>query len=337
LETFELLEISSCTEGQFLWMKSKEVPSTGGTGVGSGIRMGTFFRFNSGLVLRGHWDSRLVVGREYGTPGRESTSHKEWIAMREDRFTNKVAIVSGGGTGIGKACAVGFANEGATVVIAGRREERLEEVVSLLQEMGAVARYQVTDISKPMDVRRLVESTVRDFGSLDIYLANASVPYDNLIENVTDEDIDRVTDINVKGTYYQLREATRAMKKQKSGSIVVISSGSSVVGHPFNSLYCGTKAAASNMVRALALELAEEGIRVNDVAPGIIDTPMPRSRAALTPDPEAFFAALADREPMKRLGTPEEVANVVMFLASDEATFVTGALYTVDGGFLAGK
>jgi len=257
--------------------------------------------------------------------------------MREERFTDKVVIVSGGGTGIGKACAIGFANEGAKVVVAGRREEPLQEVVNLLHEMGAVAGYKVTDISKPMDVKSLVEDSVSKFGSLDVYLANASVPYDNLIEDVTDEDIDRVIDTNVKGTYYQLREATRVMKKQKSGSIVVITSGSSVVGHPFNSLYCGSKAAASNMVRALALELAEEGIRVNDVAPGIIDTPMPRDRAALTEDPEAFFAALADREPMKRLGTPEEVANVVMFLASSEASFVTGALYTVDGGFLAGK
>jgi NAD(P)-dependent dehydrogenase (short-subunit alcohol dehydrogenase family) len=269
--------------------------------------------------------------------GQESIRDKDWITMREERFTNRVVVVSGGGTGIGKACAVGFANEGAKVVIAGRREERLEEVVRLLHEKGAIAAYKVTDISKPLDVRRLVESTVDEFGSLDVYLANASVPYDNLIEDVTDDDIDRVIDINVKGMYYQLREATRAMKKQKSGSIVVVTSGSSVVGHPFNSLYCGSKAAASNMVRALALELAEEGIRVNDVAPGIIDTPMPRSRAALTSDPESFFAALAEREPMKRLGTPEEVANVVMFLASDEASFITGALYTVDGGFLAGK
>jgi NAD(P)-dependent dehydrogenase (short-subunit alcohol dehydrogenase family) len=246
-------------------------------------------------------------------------------------------IVSGGGTGIGKACAIGFASEGARVVVAGRRKERLEEVVKLVRENGAVADYRVTDIAKPMDVRSLVESTVNQFGSLDVYLANASVAYDNLIEDVTDDDIDRVVDTNVKGMYYQLREATRAMKKQKSGSIVVVTSGSSVVGHPFNSLYCGSKAAASNMVRALALELADEGIRVNDVAPGIIDTPMPRGRAALTPDPEAFFAALAEREPMKRLGTPEEVANVVLFLASDEASFVTGALYAVDGGFLAGK
>lgn len=256
--------------------------------------------------------------------------------MRGIRFTDQVVIVSGGGTGIGKACAEGFANEGAKVVIAGRREEPLKEVVESLQETGAVAEYIVTDISKPMDVNKLVEGTVERFGSLDVYIANASVAYDNLIEDVTDEDIDRVIDINVKGTYYQLREATREMKKKKSGNIVVVTSGSSVVGHPYNSLYCGSKAAASNMVRALALELAEEGIRVNDVAPGIIDTPMPRNRAAITDDPDAFFAALAEREPMKRLGTSGEVANVVMFLASKDAAFVTGALYTVDGGFLAG-
>lgn len=256
--------------------------------------------------------------------------------MRGERFNDQVVIVSGGGTGIGKACAEGFANEGAKVVIAGRREEPLKEVVESLHAKGAVADYFVTDICKPKEVNRLVEGTVDKFGSLDIYVANASVAYDNLIEDVSNEDIDRVIDINVKGTYYQLREATRVMKKQKSGSIVVVTSGSSVVGHPYNSLYCGSKAAASNMVRALALELAEEGIRVNDVAPGIIDTPMPRNRAAITDDPDAFFAALAEREPMKRLGTPEEVANVVMFLASKEASFVTGALYTVDGGFLAG-
>ena len=257
--------------------------------------------------------------------------------IRSNRFNEKVVIVTGGGTGIGKGCALSFAEEGSIVVIAGRREAPLKETVEEIRSKQGKADYYVVDISKSDQVHRLVEDTVNQYGKLDVMVADAAVCFDAPIEETTDADVDRLVDINVKGTYYSLREAIRVMKKQGFGSVVTVSSGSGLMGLVNNSLYCATKAAIVNMVRALGFELAPTKIRVNDVAPGIIDTPMPRGRAALTPDPEGMMKALNERVPMLRLGQPSEVANLVLFLASEEASYITGSIHTIDGGFCAGK
>lgn len=257
--------------------------------------------------------------------------------MREDRFTDKVVVISGGGTGIGKACAVAFANEGAQVVIAARREKPLKETVEEIKSQGGKADYIITDVSKREQVDNLIDSVVEKYNKLDIYVSNASMVLVRPITETTDEDVHRLIDINVKGTYYQLRKAVKQMLKQGYGNIIAMSSMSGIIGHPNMTLYCATKAAIANMVRALSLELATKNIRVNAVCPGTIDTPMPRDYAASTSDPDAVIKAFIEAEPMKRLGDSSEVANVVLFLASDEASFVTGSMYAVDGGFMAGK
>jgi NAD(P)-dependent dehydrogenase (short-subunit alcohol dehydrogenase family) len=257
--------------------------------------------------------------------------------MREDRFSGQVVLITGGGTGIGKACAKDFAKEGATVVIAGRREAPLQETVKEILSEGGKADYFTCDTSKPALVGKLFAGLIKKYGRLDVLVSNASMVIVSPIQDVEDEAIDRLVDINVKGTYYILRAGVGQMLKQGSGNIVTMSSMSGLVGHPNMSLYCATKAAIANMTRALALELATKNIRVNAVCPGTIDTAMPNDFATATGDHQSTMQTFIDAEPMKRLGTSEEVSTVVLFLASGEASFVTGACYTVDAGFTAGK
>ena len=257
--------------------------------------------------------------------------------MRENRFKEKVVVITGGGTGIGKACAVAFAEEEAFVVIAGRRKEPLAETVAEIEGKGGKAEYILTDVSKSEQVNSLVDTVVKKTGRIDVYVANASMVLVKEITETSDEEIHRLIDINVKGNYFQLRKSTEQMKKQGYGAIVAMTSMSGTIGHPNMTLYCTTKAAISNMCRSLALELAECNIRVNGVAPGTIDTNMPRGFAASTNDPDSVINNFIAGEPMKRLGESSEVANVVLFLASEEASFVTGSIYEVDGGYLAGK
>jgi dihydroanticapsin dehydrogenase len=257
--------------------------------------------------------------------------------MNAKRFVGKVVIITGGGTGIGKATAHAFAREGANTVIAGINEGDLLAAKKEITERDGICDTFVTDIRKPDEVNDLIERTVQRYSKLDVFFANAGVNIPAPITETKDSDVDYLVDTNVKGTYYQLRKATDIMLKQGFGNMIVMSSMSGLIGHPNNTLYCATKGALSNLVRALALELAQHHIRVNAVCPGTIDTPMFRTLVGSQRDPEKAYDLYAAKEPMKRIGSADEVAHVVLFLASEEASFVTGALYPVDGGYLAGS
>jgi NAD(P)-dependent dehydrogenase (short-subunit alcohol dehydrogenase family) len=253
--------------------------------------------------------------------------------MSLKRFDGKVVVISGGGTGIGKACAKAFAKEGAIVVIAGEIDKPLKDTVNEINSEGGRAEYITTDISYSDQVNKLIDTVMDKHGKLDIYVANAAVGMARQITETSDDDVHKLVDVNVKGTYFQLRKATEIMKKQGYGNIVAMSSISGDVGHADMTLYCSTKAAITNLVRALALELATCNIRVNAVCPGTIDAPMSRQGEPIT---SPRVKSIIEEEPMKRLGLPSEVAAVVLFLASEDASFVTGSAYTVDGGYEAG-
>lgn len=251
------------------------------------------------------------------------------------RFNGKIALITGGGTGIGKAAAIGFAREGAKVVICGRREEPLKEVVAEIVKNGGEATYFACDVRKSELVDKLVQDATDKYDRIDILFNNAGISLSNPIEATTDEEVNELLDINVKGEFWALRAVIRQMKKQGSGGAIInMSAMAGLIGRPWRSAYCASKGAILSMTRSIAMEVAKDNIRVNSICPGTIDTDMTRETLRAAP---VVAQGLIDSQPMKRIASAEEVASAVLFLASDDASFITGASLTIDGGFTAGK
>ncbi|HTZ13914.1 MAG TPA: glucose 1-dehydrogenase [Mycobacterium sp.] len=244
-------------------------------------------------------------------------------------LANKVAIVTGGGTGIGRATAVAMAKAGASLVIGNRDAKLGEEVVRTIEQAGGRAVFQVTDVSKPNDVKALVERAVKEFGRLDLAFNNAGT--DGQQAPLHEQDIDKASllfDVNIKGVFYCMKYEIEEMLRTGGGSIVNTSSTFGLNGYPGFSLYSGTKHAVTGMTKSAALDYGKRGIRVNAVAPGPIETPM--LAKGFGDDPNG-----APVVPMGRTGQPEEIADPVVFLLSDEARYITGHTFPVDGGFCA--
>jgi NAD(P)-dependent dehydrogenase (short-subunit alcohol dehydrogenase family) len=246
-------------------------------------------------------------------------------------FSGRVALVTGAGSGIGEAAAVAFARDGARgVVLAGRRVGELERVADQIAELGATPLTVATDVARADDVRRMIDATLEKFGRLDAAFNNAGTEGAFApIAELSDTDFDATIAVNLKGAWLCCREEMRAMARLRTGGAIV--NTSSWLAHgafPGSSIYSASKAALDGMIRALAQEGAEAGIRVNNVNPGIIDTPMFRRFAN-----DAAARPFVEHTPARRLGRPEEVADVVVWLASDAARFVTGQTVLVDGGY----
>ncbi len=251
-----------------------------------------------------------------------------------ERLANKVAVITGGAGGIGEATAELFSEEGAKVVILDKHLSG-DSVAARIREKRRAATFFQTDISEEAEVKRAIEATEREFGHIDILVNNAAVFVLKGLD-ATEEDWHRSLDTNVIGTSLCTRYASKVMRKHGSGSIVNLSSISGFIAQPEFLTYSATKAALINMTRCMALDLASYGIRVNCVCPGTIRTAATDRHMAQTGLTEAQF--LAENAPLhllNRVGTPREVAYAIMFLASDEASFITATPLLVDGGYLA--
>jgi NAD(P)-dependent dehydrogenase (short-subunit alcohol dehydrogenase family) len=243
-----------------------------------------------------------------------------------------VVLITGALTGIGRATAIAFAREGARIVISGRRDEVGQKVVAELRELGVEAEYWRADVRHEDDVRSLIDRTVARFGRLDIAVNNAATEGPGgLVTDQTAESYAATFDTNVLGVLLSMKHELRAMLPQRSGSIVNVSSAYGSIGAPGASVYVASKHAVEGMTKSAALEVAGTGVRVNVVAPGTTDTNM-LTRFTNTDDNKA---ALVSTVPIKRLATPEEIAHVIVFVASADASYMTGSSIPVDGGMLA--
>jgi NAD(P)-dependent dehydrogenase (short-subunit alcohol dehydrogenase family) len=248
------------------------------------------------------------------------------------RLRDKVAIVTGGTSGIGRATAVLFAREGARVVVAGRDEERGRAVVAEIAALGGTAIFQRCDVRIADQCQQVVEDTVRAFGQLDILFNNAGVFYANTAIDCTEEEWDLTVDISLKGTFLMSKYALPHMIAQGSGAIVNTASGWGLVGGNEAAAYCAAKGGVVLLTKAMAVDHSRQGIRVNCVCPGDVETPMLVDDAQRRGMAWTDYMAAAANRPMGRVGQPEELARAVLFLASDDASFITGAVLAVDGG-----
>lgn len=250
------------------------------------------------------------------------------------RLKGKVALVTGGTEGIGLATARLMLGEGAKVVITGRSPAKGMRALEALGAGRGLA-FVAGDVSKAEDARRMVGFTVRRFGRIDILFNNAGVYIEKLAEDTTEDEWDRILDTNLKGTFLVTKYAVPHMRRQGSGVIINNSSDAGLIGNRACPAYCASKGGVTVMTKAMALDYAPSGIRVNCVNPGTIDTPMLAKEAKASGDARAYLRRMNDELPLGRIGLAEEVAVAVVFLASEDASFVTGAHLSVDGGMTA--
>jgi NAD(P)-dependent dehydrogenase (short-subunit alcohol dehydrogenase family) len=251
------------------------------------------------------------------------------------RLEGKACLVTGGGSGIGRATCLLFAQEGGRVAVADKRREAAEAVAAECATRGAQAVAIAGDVSKDADARRMVEETVQRFGRLDVLVNNAGYGFAGTVTDTDEEAWDALMAVNVRGVFLCAKHAIPAMAKNGGGAIVNTASVVAAIGIRNRAAYCASKGAVAALTRAIAIDHVAEGIRCNAVAPGTIDTPYFDDILRKSPVAADTRKALEARQLLNRLGTPEEIAAGILFLACDESRFATGSILTIDGGMTA--
>lgn len=249
------------------------------------------------------------------------------------RLKDKVAVITGAGRGIGRAAALAFAREGAKVVIAEIDPELGAEAERAIRDKGGTATFVQTDISDSTSVQALVGTTKQEFGALHVLYNNASIflkDEDGSVTDLAEETWERIVAVNLRGVFLCCKYGIPLMIESGRGSVINTSSSAGLMGVPGCDAYTATKGATISLTRSLAVEYGSQGVRVNCIAPAGIETEMVRESSLDDPDFDAEY--FFKRAPLGRLGTPEEVANLAVFLASDESTYITGAILRADGG-----
>jgi NAD(P)-dependent dehydrogenase (short-subunit alcohol dehydrogenase family) len=249
---------------------------------------------------------------------------------------NKVALVTGAGSGIGAAIAELFAKAGARVFVTDRVESRAHDVQKRIGDSGPLAESCELDIAEESQCKAVAERLLNSAGRLDILVNNAGIGHVGTLATTEVSDLDRVCAVNVRGTFLITKAFLPSMLARASGVIVNIASIAGVVGVRDRLAYTVSKHAIVGLTRAMALDHARDGIRINAICPGRVETPWVQERLREYPDPKKAYEEMCDTQPMGRMGRPEEIAAAALYLASDEAAFITGATLTPDGGWSAG-
>jgi meso-butanediol dehydrogenase/(S,S)-butanediol dehydrogenase/diacetyl reductase len=252
------------------------------------------------------------------------------------RLSGKAAFITGGGTGIGRACALLFAREGAKVALAARRREKLDAVAQEIIAEGHEALAVECDVTQKESVEAAVRATEQRFGALNVIVNNAGVMHVGSVEETTDDQWNRVLAANLTGTFLVSRAAVPALRRAGGGSIINIGSYLGIVGIRQRAAYCASKGGVTMLTKAMALDHAAHKIRVNCIGPALVETEMAMAAISRMPDPAAYRKHRESQIPLGRTGRPEDVAALALFLASDESSWMTGNVIALDGGITAG-
>ena len=251
------------------------------------------------------------------------------------RLAGKVALITGGGTGIGRAIALAFAREGAKVAVAGRRKEKLDDTLRELEKQGSEGLAIACDVSQAKDAERAVHETAKVFGKMNVLVNNAGVLHAATIEGTNEDQWDRLLTINLKGPFLMCKAALPEFRKAGGGTIVNVGSVLGLIAMKDRAAYCASKGGVTLLTKAIALDHAHENVRANCICPSIVETELVAGLFATSEEGRALRAARIGSIPLGRMGRPEDVAGMAVFLASEESSWLTGAAVPLDGGLSA--